>query len=73
MTDFPIEKSIPMPSQDNWKKYPLEEMDIGDSISISGLAEFLSARGAAYMYGKRNGLKFSTRQDGDGGRIWRVE
>ncbi len=48
-------------------KYPFDEIQVGQSFSVSE-EEMLSARRAAHQYGVRHGKKFATR----GTRIWRT-
>ena len=75
MTDFVIEKDIPLPP--HWShdkvKYPFGEMAVGASIQISGYNAFLTARNSAGQWGKCNNRKFTGRKNDDGGRIWRIE
>ena len=62
------------------RKYPFNEMEVGDSLSFDDTAIFEKARRAAQTFTKRYEVLFTTRkgyQDGkyigDGGTIWRVE
>lgn len=74
-----IEKQIPMPEPSTAfgqsRKYPFNEMEIGDSVLAEG---FSSTKGchpynAAKVYGGRSGKKFSARKVEGGVRIWRIE
>ena len=77
-----IEKNIPVPPVQkigrsgkkhggNNRLYPFGEMEIGDSIFVD-LSNWKKARDAAFQYGKRNNLKFTTRKTDCGVRIWRI-
>ncbi|KKN19289.1 hypothetical protein LCGC14_0947180 [marine sediment metagenome] len=55
------------------KKYPFNEMEIGDSIAFKGKKTYNMAKNAASTYGKYNNLKFRSRWLGDLGRIWRIK
>ena len=78
-----IRKDIPVPTvgrRGARRIYPLDELDIGDSLSLSDTKTFERARRAAAMYGKKHGLVFTSRKgivDGEatesGGTVWRVE
>lgn len=68
-----VEKGIPIPEKihDTYQKYPFNNMNVGDSITVDGsLAP--SARCSAYTYAKRHGVSFVTRRDGARVRIWRA-
>jgi len=64
-----IEKNVPIPPIARSKKYPILEMEIGDSF----YAEGKSARSSAYCVGARTGRRYVSRPERDGYRIWRVE
>ena len=62
------------------RKYPFDEMNVGDSLGFEDTTIFEKARRAAQTYMKRYGVLFTSRkgyQDGNfigtGGTIWRVE
>lgn len=68
--EIKIDKNVPIPkdSRGGKLKYPFDKMAIGDSFfSLSK-----SARGAATIYGRRHEMKFSSREENNGVRIWRV-
>jgi len=72
-----VEKDIPMPAttiRDGYK-YPLNEMDIGDSIFEPGPRNSNESkiRLSAKKYGAKTGKRFSARKVEGGVRIWRVE
>lgn len=58
-----IEKDVPLPA-----KYPFAAMEVGDSFTTNNH----TAVAAASSYGRRNGMKFASRKNGSGYRIWRV-
>lgn len=66
-----IEKNIPIPEsiQSGQRKYPFDEMEVGDSLYSDNKA----MRQAAYAYGRRKGIKLITRKEGTGYRAWRIE
>jgi hypothetical protein len=80
-TEIKIESGIPLPKKSvgaRVRKYPLRNMNVGDSITIEGgVKEFASATGNASFVGRSTGWKFATRRIKEGGknilRIWRVE
>ena len=62
------------------RKYPFDEMNVGDSLGFDDTPTFEKARRAAQTYMKRYGVLFTSRkgyQDGKfvgtGGTMWRVE
>ena len=74
MTEYLIEKNVPMP-KGYGSKYPFEEMEIGDSFRVNGGRD-ATVRAATYKYNKenKNGAKLSCRKDGANAvRIWRVK
>ena len=61
-----IEKGIPIyPHRNN--RYPLGEMDIGDSFYINKVS-----RSGVYVCAKRKNMKITIRNDGEGYRVWRI-
>jgi hypothetical protein len=76
-TIFKIEKNVPVPI---WMtgKYPLGDMEIGDSFSIPDpdIVELRRVRAAACAFGKRVERLYSVRKDPKkpgSYRCWRVE
>jgi hypothetical protein len=65
------------PSRKNnrFRKYPWNDMKVGEYISIDGsFEEKASAKTAAYAYGKRYNMKFESRVfDKNTVRIWRTK
>ncbi len=84
---FEVEKNVEVPQilrdQERPRKYPFNEMDVGDSFFIpSGThaAENINGKttprvsSAAHNYGKIHGQKFTIRKQPCGGyRVWRIE
>jgi hypothetical protein len=73
-----IESNKPIPAAKSGRlKYPLQFMEVGDSITFPGAAndpaEVMRLRGAANVTGKRKGMKFVVRMIGDGVCMWRVK
>lgn len=68
--NYVIEKNVPTPKVfgRGCSKYPFSQMQVGDSFVADK-----KARCAATNFGKRHGLKFSSRAEGDSIRIWRIE
>lgn len=71
MSTYKIEKDVFMPKQTN--KYPLWDMEIGDSFSFP-MKERVNIAGTASAYARRSNKKWSTRKINDRlGRIWRIK
>jgi hypothetical protein len=75
MQTIQIEKGKPIPSFPQ-RKYPFHAMEMGDSffVPFGENAERTknNVRCCALAFGRRNGRKFSIRNDGEGIRVWRV-
>lgn len=70
-----IQKGIPAPESTRRgrpAKYPFAKMEIGDCYEVEGLDQGKRAAKAAFRYGARHGMKFSTRTTDEGLRIWRI-
>ena len=70
-SEFVIEKNVPIPLGHAAAKYPLREMEIGDSFFVPGIGK-ASDFSASYMAGKRLGRKFTIRAVEGGIRVWRI-
>jgi hypothetical protein len=58
---YKIEHGVAMPkSHGRCLKYPLDEMEVGDSFAIPG-SDVSKVRNAAKMFGVRNNRKYSVR------------
>jgi hypothetical protein len=69
---YKVESNIPIPKSHSNRRYPFAELKPGDSFVVP-LELLHSARSAAYIWGARNGWKFTARACEDGiGRVWRI-
>lgn len=69
---YKISKNKPLPPARTL--YPWQDMEVGDSFLVPGPHDKASGgkvRSAACDYGRRHGLAFSVRVEGDGLRVWR--
>jgi hypothetical protein len=72
VSEFKIESDVPVPDERRRFKYPWSEMKVGDSFFVeNGSQNVLSTAGR--QYGRFHGGKFSTRKEGNGVRVWRIE
>lgn len=77
---FVIEKNVEIPSAGvTQKKYPLRELEVGDSFFVPGenAKAIGRVRNAAFQAGKVHGLAFTCRVVTESGvrgiRVWRTE
>lgn len=70
---FTIEKGVRVPPKCAGRPciYPWEKMKVGDSFFIK--MEQKSISGAATGYGSRHHMRFVTRKEKSGTRIWRTK
>jgi len=75
-----IDKNISIPVSHNHKKYPFDEMEIGDSFyveangsQLNSVQTKLKSAASHWMVRNRKSYLFVTRRQGDGIRIWRTE
>jgi hypothetical protein len=71
-----IESGIPIPHKEprtNDSKWPFGFMRIGDSILVTDPKEAERARIAAAVRANRTSMKFVTKKEAAGLRIWRTE
>lgn len=82
MIEIKVQKNIPMPERRQWgkSKYKFSQMDVGDSIFVTGQhggtkcnAAVASQVWASTQRKKGNHVKFIARKEGEGVRIWRSE
>ena len=74
MTAYKIEKGVILPNLSVGGKYPYSSMEIGDSFFVpSSDASTPTVRQRAYQYGREAGMKFRTRSEKNGLRVWRIE
>lgn len=74
---YKIEKDVPTPEKSTTrKKYPWEEMDIGDSVFVPRTdAPYYAVASSAYNYATRARKTFRThrvRGEQPGTRVWRT-
>lgn len=66
-----VERGVSLPMPRVVYAYPYEEMEVGDSfcVPVGARAKVLNAN---YRAGKRLGMGFQARTEGDVVRVWRV-
>lgn len=69
---FEIEKDVPLPTIKHGKKYPWEQMDVGDSFFVPEVKQSLMGTNAAHNT-RMTGRRYTTRKENGGVRVWRVE
>ena len=67
-----VENNIPLPKIAKRNVYPYESMDIGDSFFLES-ANPQTVANNNYVRGKKLGMKFIARKEGNGVRVWRIE
>ena len=76
MARYKVERGIKAPEIKNAGRklrYPLDEMDVGDSFSFHE-KDIQSVRSAGYAYARAHGMKFSIRKTQEGEpRCWRIK
>lgn len=73
MSEFKIEKGIPVPSHRGApSKYPWEQMEVGDSFFVPAEDTTKNFGSLARTSGKRMGAKFTSRKLDGGWRVWRI-
>lgn len=70
MNEIKIEKGIPVPEYRKTNKYPIRDMEVGDSILIPLAYQKTSL--LVSTHGRRYQKTFICRLEGQGTRIWRV-
>jgi hypothetical protein len=63
-----VEKNIPIP-----KRWPFDEMKVGDSFLIPPSANRVTVSVAAKRWGEKHNAQFTIRKTPDGYRCWRTE
>lgn len=66
-----VENNIPIPEGKVSRRYPHEDMEVGDSFFIAGVA-LQVVLNANWRAGKRYERKFIARKEGEGVRVWRT-
>lgn len=71
--EFAIEKNIPLPDAKNGpsRTRPLRTMEVGDSFFVPGIKKRAQV-GVQYIE-RTTSMRFTTRKEGDGLRVWRTE
>jgi hypothetical protein len=69
---FAIVQGVPIPGIKPPSVYPFADMQVGDSFYCEA-SHKLSVRTSAHVYGRKFKVKFVTRSDGSGVRVWRVK
>ena len=74
MSEYKIKKGVKMPvsRRGGPLKYPWPSMKVGDSFFCNSKRQVVISR-AAILYGKRHNMKFATRKEKDGVRVWRIK
>lgn len=69
MSHIRVDKDVPIP-----KRYPFEQMEVGDSFAVPEGINRTRVSVAAMRYGREHKMKFTVRQMPDRSlRCWRVE
>jgi hypothetical protein len=69
---FLIEKGVDIGVDQKRVSWPWKNMDVGDSVLFEGSFAH-RAQVNCHVYGRQSGKKFSSRKEGDGMRVWRIE
>lgn len=69
---YVVQSGIPLPPpRRGHRSYPFPTMAVGESF-VCDAADKNRIASAASQYGKRHGVRFAVRKDGDSLRCWRV-
>lgn len=71
---YPIEKGIPIPEPKKGgpRKFPWRFMKIGDSFLVEGDRNQSNISALASQAARRLNMKFTTRKEDSGIRVWRI-
>lgn len=72
VSEYVIQKDVPMPSMPNRSSYPFEAMEVGDSFEVTG-DDARKVAMAACQHASRYGRLYSTRKTATGRRVWRLK
>ena len=76
MTEYKIDKSIPIPTPAR-SKYPFHELSVGESffVAASGYTTsvYRGVQSLTHYYSRGSGKKFVMRSVDGGVRVWRTE
>lgn len=68
-----IDKNIPIPIMQQKRKYPWEQMAVGDSFFIAGASVTPICNAANYASKRLGGWKFTSKTVDGGVRVWRIK
>lgn len=72
--EYEITTDVSIPVPNGLKKYPeISRMNVGDSIHVPGVKTSSNVISACRRHAKRTDKKFTSRREGTGLRIWRVQ
>lgn len=63
-----IQSNIPVPIRKQGTQWPFAQMNVGDSFLANQ-----SARVASFVWAKKYNVKFASKRENGGVRIWRIE
>lgn len=66
-----IERDVPLPLPKTVKKYPHEEMEVGESFFVEGL-KMQVVLNANWRAQNKTGRRFTARKEASGIRVWRT-
>ena len=66
-----IERGVPVPRVNVQRKYPHDDMAVGDSFYLEGVGMKIVLN-SNWRAQKRLGWRFTARKEGEGIRVWRV-
>lgn len=73
MTQIKIDKGVPIPPAKRGvgiRKYPFPDMEVGDSFFTESKQETVGS--SVTIYARFNNVKFATRSENGGTRVWRI-
>ena len=68
---YTIEKNVPMPERKSKSRFPLAQMQVGDSFAIPP-TDYNTARTICFNYCKKNTQVFKVIKRGEEIRVWRT-
>lgn len=76
MSEFKIDKDLPIPRRRNGRRYPWREMAVGDSVFIpcengETPEKTVMRLGNSFVYARP--FRFTRRREEGGVRVWRIE
>jgi len=66
-----VEKGVALPVARVERKYPHEDMEVGDSFFLTGV-NMQVVLNANWRAQKKSGRRFTARKEGEGIRVWRI-